>query len=233
MSNWKNRKNLPELIKLDLKFDIDKLREAVGAYDDDDWNACISGDLEPLRQKWGKKLSSAAYGKTNEEIDSAGKDWKSIGYRQLTLTKFNPDFEIREDRNSGSVWDKKFLGGDKKLDERAYNVLDDNVPSYLREVLEFLGPHVTRVGLAKLMPGDEIKPHRDYDPTFSCRYHIAIDTNPKAVFNGVHIPADGHVWFTNTGLSHWVRNDGDTPRTHLIINMDSQELLDDYWSEGS
>ncbi len=231
MTQWKNRKELPDLIKLKLKFDIEKLQEAVSQYSTDDWNACISGELETLRQKWGKRLSSAAYGKTNEEIDKQGKDWKNIGYQQLTLTHFNPDFELRNDRNSGSIWDKKFLGGKKELDERAYNILNDTVPAYLRQVLESLGPNVTRVGLAKLLPGEEIKPHRDYDPTFSCRYHIAIKTNPKAIFNGIHIPADGHIWFANTGATHWVKNEGNEPRIHLIINMDSQELLNDYWEQ--
>lgn len=229
MGKWKNRKELPELIKLNLRFDIDRLREEIQHLESQDWNACISGELEALRQKWGKRLSKVAYNKDNSEIDSAGKDHESIGYQQLSLTHFNPEFEIREDRNSGTIWDKQYLGGKKELDQRAYNILHDDMPPYMREILESLGPNLTRVGLAKLLPGEEIKPHRDFDPTFSTRFHIAIDTNEKAVFNGVHIPADGYVWFTNTGLNHWVKNEGDTARTHLIFNMDGQELLNDYW----
>jgi len=229
MSKWKNRKELPDLIKLDLQFDIDKLRKAVNEVEGKDWNACINGELEPLRQKWGKRLSKVAYNKTNEEIDADGKQHNEIGYQQLSLTHFNPDYEIRENRNSGSIWDKQFLGGSKELDQRAYNILHNDIPDYLKEVCNALGPNLTRVGLAKLLPGEEIKPHRDFDPTFSTRFHIAIETNEKAIFNGVHIPADGYVWFANTGLNHWVKNEGNTPRTHLIFNMDGQELLDAYW----
>ena len=223
---WKNRKELPGLVKLDLKFDIDQLREDLKTTEEQTWNACISGELEALRQKWGERLSKVAYGKTNEEIDIDGKQYDMIGYQQLSLTSFNPDWEIREDRNSNTQWDKQYLGGKKELDQRAYNKLHDDIPPYLREISESLGPNLTRVGLAKLLPGEEIKPHRDFDPTFSSRFHVAIETNEDAIFNGVHIPADGHVWFANTGVVHWVKNNGETPRTHLIFNMDSQELLE-------
>lgn len=231
MDKWKNRKELPELIKLDLKFNIKQLRKDIEELEGKDWNACISGELETLRKKWGERLSKAAYGRTNEEIDIDGKKYDKIGYQQMSLTHFNPEYEIRGDRESGTHWDRYYLGGKKELDQRAYNLLHSDIPPYLKSVLESLGPNLTRVGLAKLLPGEEIKPHRDFDPTFSCRFHIAIDTNEEAVFNGVHIPADGHVWFTNTGVIHWVKNEGQTPRTHLIFNMDSQELLNAYWKE--
>jgi len=228
MTNWKNRKELPDLIKLDLKFDITQLKEDIKKIKFQDWNACISGELEALRQKWGKRLSTVAYGKSNNEIDLDGKQYDTMGYQQLSLSHFNPNYEIREDRNSGTQWDNHWLGGKKELDQRAYNILHSNIPSYLKLILESLGPNLTRVGLAKLLPGEEIKPHRDFDPTFSTRFHVAIETNKDAVFNGTHIPADGHVWFANTGVVHWVKNNGDTPRTHLIFNMDGQGLLDDY-----
>lgn len=229
MGKWKNRKELPDLIKLDLQVDIERLRSEISALDDHAWNACISGELETLRKKWGERLSRVAYGKTNEEIDIDGKQYDMIGYQQLSLTSFNPDWEIRKDRNSNTLWDKQYLGGKKELDQRAYNKLHDYIPEYLHEILKSFGPNLTRVGLARLLPGEEIKPHRDFDPTFSTRFHIAIETNEKAVFNGVHIPADGYVWFANTGVNHWVKNDGETPRTHLIFNMDGQELLEKYW----
>jgi hypothetical protein len=229
MSKWKNRKELPALIKLDLKFDIEKLKADIKTIENQKWNACISGELEVLRQKWGEKLSDVAYGKSNSEIDMLGKQYDTLGYQQLSLTHFNPEYEIRSDRQSGTIWDKQYLGGKKELDQRAYNKLHENMPQYLNSILQSLGPNLTRVGLARLLPGEEIKPHRDFDPTFSCRFHIAIETNEKAVFNGIHIPADGYVWFANTGALHWVKNEGSTPRTHLIFNMDSQELLDAYW----
>ena len=49
--------------------------------------------------------------------------------------------------------------------------------------------------------------------------------------NDVHVPADGYVWFINSGKNHWVKNEGNRPRTHLMIVMDSQEKLDCEWLE--
>ena len=96
----------------------------------------------------------------------------------------------------------------------------------------FPGAHRTR--FANLAPKSEVKPHIDYDTLYGVRLHIALSTNDEC-FNGgwdkdgneisYHIPADGSVWFVNPGVKHYAKNNGDTPRNHLIISMDSQEML--------
>lgn len=225
VEKWKTRKDLPALIKLDIRYDIDKLRSDVREIEHREWNACIVGEFEDMRKAFGNRLSAYAYGKEDIDINK-DYDWKSLPYKQLALTAFNPDFEIRKDRSGNNMWDKTIMKGNKKFDERAYNRRLD-VPDYMANVIDSFGPRVTRVQLAKCDPGAGVKPHRDYDPSFSCRFHIAIDTNEQATFNDIHIPADGYVWFVNTGVTHWVDNNGNEPRTHLIINMDSQELLDE------
>lgn len=220
---WKGRKELPSIKKTSLQFDIDKLREAVSQMENRDWNACIGGPLNDLREAYGGRLSKIAYNKTNDEIDV--NEAETYRYQQMALTQFNPDYKIPEDRDSGSRWDKSFMKGDKKYDERAYNAPIDDLPEYLKEVFAAFGPKLTRVNLAKLMPGEEVAPHIDYDTTFSTRYHIAIHTNEGCKLNDTHIPADGSVWFLNPGKMHSAINNGDTPRTHIILNMDSQELI--------
>ena len=40
-----------------------------------------------------------------------------------------------------------------------------------------------------------------------------------------HFPADGTVWFINPGVKHWAKNDGEEERIHLIVSVDSQEIL--------
>lgn len=236
---WKSRNELPGLIKLDMKVDVERLKTELNSSEDQEWNACISGPLEELRQTYGR-LTNAAFGNSNKGIDEDGKYWRSLKYHQRHLTDFDEAYELRKDRNSGSVWDKKFMKGDKKLDERAFRKLVDGVPEYMKEVADLFGPNRTRVGLAKLLAGCAIDPHRDYDTTFSCRYHIAIKTNSECTVGfkknnkeyEVHIPDDGHIWFINTGLTHWVHNRGKEDRTHLILNMDSQELLNNaVWLE--
>ena len=229
--NWKTRNELPGLIKLDIKYNIGMLRKDIHKYVSRDFKDSMEeGPYKNLRDAYGYNLSPAAYGKTNKEVDN-NFDWNRVPYKQIALTDFNPDYEIPTDRNSGKRYDRGFMKNDKRFDERAYSKLKKDLPPYLEKVIKGFGKRVTRVCIAITEPGGGIAPHRDYDTTFSTRYHIAIDTNQKATMNGVHVPADGHVWFINSGKNHWVKNEGSEPRTHLMIVMDSQEKLDCEWLE--
>ena len=40
-----------------------------------------------------------------------------------------------------------------------------------------------------------------------------------------HLPADGQVYFLNTGLKHWAENNSNENRIHLIVDTKSQEDL--------
>jgi aspartyl/asparaginyl beta-hydroxylase (cupin superfamily) len=39
------------------------------------------------------------------------------------------------------------------------------------------------------------------------------------------MPADGSVYFFNSGMLHWVSNNSDVPRLHLIIDTNGQDDL--------
>ena len=65
--------------------------------------------------------------------------------------------------------------------------------------------------------------HQDKSP----RYHVALETNPDAYFlfpstdgsktaNLYHVPADGHVYWVDTTMSHTFVNAG-PDRTHLVM----------------
>lgn len=220
---WKNRKELPVLQKINLSFDAEKLKNALKEVEQKDWNACLGGNFNELRKAYGSKLSKLAWNISHKEEPD---NWESLGYHQMALTKFDENYEIRKNRNSGSKWDSQFMKNDKKYDERAYSKPLKNLPEYISYVFSKF-PHLTRVTLARLLPGQELKPHIDYDTTFSCRYHIAIETNEQCFINDNHIPADGSVWFLNQGKKHWAVNNGNTPRTHLILKCDSQDLLNE------
>jgi aspartyl/asparaginyl beta-hydroxylase (cupin superfamily) len=83
------------------------------------------------------------------------------------------------------------------------------------------------------MPGSDIKPHVDYDPSYITRYHIPIITNPDVVFGyslknidyNYQMTADGSVYFFNSGVKHWVKNLGTEPRLHLIVDTNGQDDL--------
>ncbi|MGR3616248.1 MAG: hypothetical protein ACU0BB_09415 [Paracoccaceae bacterium] len=61
--------------------------------------------------------------------------------------------------------------------------------------------------------------HRDPEP----RLHIPITTNPGALFivnhHVTHLPADGSVYFTDTRGYHTALNGGETRRVHLVAAL--------------
>jgi hypothetical protein len=121
-----------------------------------------------------------------------------------------------------------------EADELNYGVRSELVTGEIAKVLDMFTSKITRVRLAYIAGHHELKPHIDYDTTYIVRYHIPIVTNPGAVMhmdrNGAeyarHLPADGKVYFFNTGIKHWVTNDSDEARVHLIIDVHGQAELD-------
>ncbi|ENZ83939.1 aspartyl/asparaginyl beta-hydroxylase domain-containing protein [Caulobacter vibrioides] len=79
-----------------------------------------------------------------------------------------------------------------------------------------------RVMLARMAPGGFIHPHIDANPAakWPHKIHVPITTNPGVVsfFGGAerHLPV-GQAVEVNNLAPHWVRNDGDSDRIHLIF----------------
>jgi hypothetical protein len=162
-------------------------------------------------------------------------------YRQLYLTDFD------ETKASGKVQlhntnifertkrldpaDPRYLA---EADELNYGVRNNLVAGPLAAILDQFTSKITRVRLAYLSKNFEIAPHVDYDPSYIVRYHIPLITNNKVKMfmqrgDSVieqHLPADGRVYFFNSGLKHWVRNDSDQSRLHLIVDVHGQQELD-------
>ena len=213
---WKSRRYLPHWFKLKMEVDISRLRlEYLQYMQHRPWDA-YENEYKVLKEAW-PGISKKS-------------DWKNDSSAQMALTTYNPHYEIRPDRGSNTKWDTKFFKGDKKYDGRAYSVLKPDLPDYFRHVCNMFTPHRERVILAKMGPGKVLEPHMDHDTTLSVRFHIPIITDPRSMMlygegHMVHWPADGSVYFLNQGLKHGVYNGSDTERVHLIINMDSQDLI--------
>ncbi|HEY4088992.1 MAG TPA: aspartyl/asparaginyl beta-hydroxylase domain-containing protein [Bryobacteraceae bacterium] len=99
----------------------------------------------------------------------------------------------------------------------------------LRPVFEFLaktyGPDGSSVRciLTRLAPGLRIPRHCDegFSLCYSHRVHIPIASNESVFFRvgGEEIAMkEGEVWEINNMRAHAVRNDGETPRIHLIVD---------------
>ena len=234
-TTWKSRFELPVIKRLDIRFDINRLREELAEFAADKvWDG-LGSDYAHMCETH-TRLPKMFF--KEEELNSVDcvcdLDWEHTSYNQLSLTEFNKDYDIsKRTELSGSRWDTRIAKHDPKADERYYNKIKEEVPPYLREVLESF-PNAHRTRFAKLAPNSIVKPHIDYDTLYGVRLHIALDTNDNCYNGGwdkegnevkFHIPADGSVWFINPGVKHYAVNNGNTPRNHLIISLDSQEAL--------
>lgn len=232
---WKGRYELPVIARLDIRFDIERLKRELTQFAKDKvWDG-LGSDYADMCEAH-TKLPAMFF--TKDELDSVDcvcdLDWEKTSYKQLSLTEYDDTYDISQRTElSGTAWDHRIAKHDPRADERWYRKFKPDLPPYLREVLGYF-PNFHRTRFALLAPGNTVKPHIDYDTMYGVRLHIALETNDGCVNGGwdkdgnevrEHIPADGSVWFINPGVKHYAINDGATPRNHLIISMDSQEPL--------
>jgi aspartyl/asparaginyl beta-hydroxylase (cupin superfamily) len=120
-----------------------------------------------------------------------------------------------------------------EADELNYGVRTELVTGEIEKILDMFTSKITRVRLAYIAGNHDLKPHIDYDPSYIVRYHIPIITNPGVTMYmnrsgkvySRHLPADGKIYFFNTGIQHWVINNSDLDRVHLIIDVHGQDEL--------
>lgn len=95
---------------------------------------------------------------------------------------------------------------------------------YIKQIIDAMAFEKEAIRLLALHPNSEIKPHRDLgcsykDGTF--RLHIPIQTNEQVCFtlDGERLfLAEGTCWYMDFGQTHSIKNEGDEPRIHLVID---------------
>lgn len=223
----KKRNELPGIQKLNLEFDIARLRKALLEMESvQEWDG-LSSEYKSLCEIFDQLPPFF--------MDTNCADGTCTNYEQLALTEFDDRFSLEQRvERSGTFWDKTSPHRNPKADERFYRKPVAHIPEYLMTILNHFSPYVHRARFAKLAPGHQVKPHIDYDTTYSVRLHIPIVTDPSCVLGveypdktreEVHLPADGSVYFINQGLLHWATNPSNIHRVHLILSIDSQRFL--------
>ncbi len=103
---------------------------------------------------------------------------------------------------------------------------------YFEEIIDSFLCEKEAVRLLSLSPNSYIKEHRDdsagYENGFF-RIHIPIQTNDKVIFtvNKKPLPMrEGECWYANFNRLHFVSNEGETDRIHLVI-----DCLRNDWSD--
>ena len=108
---------------------------------------------------------------------------------------------------------------DEMINEEAYSeFIDEYKETYFKDVFDALSSKykLGRVRILLKEPRSTLSWHRDPEP----RLHIPIITNPGSimVIDNVakHLPADGSVWITNNTKYHNAFNGGEENRIHLV-----------------
>ena len=161
-----------------------------------------------------------------EEINNS-KFWNWINLRRLAYQSQHNDVEdivLRFQPVQGLFTFEDFLNGKECADLFVQKYMPKTCELIITLTKRF---KVGRVVIAKLKAGGMIGEHIDegeYHKDYS-RYHLVVDTNPKVIFGcggeEVHMP-EGTIWWFNNQLPHYVRNDGDTDRTHIIVDIKKQ-----------
>lgn len=235
----KTRKQLPAFKSLTRKIDVHsvlKQCEDDGLFDYSKFN-----DIQKSADSRYKNfLVGNSFSKNKFFIREDEEQLEGELYKQLYLTGYKYDTNtVIEETESTTRSRLRRIQPDHpdyipELDEHNYGKWNDNVKGAFSDVLSSFKSPLTRVRLAVLMPGMTIKKHVDYDPSYICRYHIPLITNDEVEFgmevNGQEqlfkMPADGSIYFFNSGLPHWVSNKSNEPRLHLIVDTNGQLDLD-------
>lgn len=88
-----------------------------------------------------------------------------------------------------------------------------------------------------LEPGAAVKKHVDVDYYWKhrLRVHLVLKTNPAALFGCgeevLSLPT-GQIWVSNNWAPHWIANNGDTNRIHIVIDTVGSPTLWKWIHEG-
>lgn len=105
--------------------------------------------------------------------------------------------------------------------------LSGQLPAFSALLDSFKCPH-GRIRITRLDPGAGIDKHRDVAHEVAnlafrkVRLHIPIETNPGVFFwvNGEKIRMEpGRLYYVNFSKLHYVMNEGETPRYHLVMDL--------------
>ncbi|WP_406385608.1 aspartyl/asparaginyl beta-hydroxylase domain-containing protein [Streptomyces sp. NBC_01618] len=102
---------------------------------------------------------------------------------------------------------------------------------YLAELLDGLDCPKLLVRLLTLPPGADIGEHNDAGSTFqfgSLRLHVPLVTHDQVVMviDGERMSwKPGELWWGDFSRPHWLRNDSDLTRVHMVIDVEINDFV--------
>ncbi len=184
----------PGIARLDLRFDIAKLREAL--------TVCLS------RTHYRGNMQAEGF--------AALPLTRRPGVTEIPENDLSGRYWLRPDDSYEEVPREEYV------DEAAYSEFDPTFAgTYFEEVHRALSQRFTIGRMRVLSKGlyNCNSWHRDPEP----RLHIPVITNPGSLFivnhHVTHLPADGSVYFTDTRGYHTALNGGETQRVHIVAAL--------------
>ena len=224
------KRDLPMLAVIpNITFDIDKIKK----------------EISKIEDKW-TDIYEANPGITNLHegsfVENAYENLKEIPLMTLSDEEMKRANEYTVEDLGSSIRDrirnKKAKGANlpPAANEMLWDVPTDVArDTYFMDILyNKFQAETCRARLHYLAPGKSLAPHIDYDPSYGVRVVCPIQGTENTDNNFWHgkvkrtynLPADGRVWFLNTGFKHSVVNNGTEPRIALLMTLKSQEDIE-------
>lgn len=252
---YKKRQHLPLFQKLNYKVDIEKLKKEFFENNLDDYSK-YDGLKMGTASENGALVRRILLGHFLNEEETKERENDLIceggeAYKMLCLTDYDEekaghpfDVDKIKDLNPELVSKARMLERIHdtthplyvpEADERNYTKPNQYLKGYVKEIRDSFKCEMTRSRYAVLKAHEQIKPHIDLNTNHAIRFHIPLITNEKVIFGvkgknrtvELNMPADGSVWFINVAYTHWVKNDGDEDRIHLIFSAVGQQDLNE------
>jgi hypothetical protein len=213
--------------KLNVQFDIDKLRKEV------EENVFTLGD----QVVQGKEYETKNYhGFGGWSILSKNADWREgweviQNEHGLNLENFLPTKELITKSY------KHFDISHSLEHDKPTQACVGEIKKVIDE-LRNLGLEPRRARITCLQPHCKSLVHKDSESTdYMARIHIPLWTNKKCVHicqgRNLHMPADGSAYIMWVNLWHQIRNDSDEPRYHMIMDAyDTKKITQYFKYEG-
>lgn len=158
------------------------------------------------------------------------------GYDYIVITDIDntlKDTIVKE--SPRQMYMKVMRGLAPALDCRNYINYREDVPESVRNFLSQFKGQVSRTRFAVLKSRKTIYEHADNGVNHTIRIHVPLITDDKNLFfiqskTGLvykNLEA-GKVYYTNTALPHFVINNSDIDRLHLVISLNSLDDLLEY-----
>lgn len=206
---------LPNVAKLNFKFDIDNLKKSLKELESQ-----FIGVMPANGQLCSNnhKLVSNVYDHFDQINLTTYKNLKELSLHECE--SLNLKYSVKDRIRKQEI--------DPGLVEDNYNIPTDYYKnSYFFKVINSFKCEAIRVRLTRLNPGKILVPHIDYDPSYAVRIIIPIITNKNCINvfwrkNNRYdhfLEADGSAYFLNTGVRHSVENNGNEPRIALMFSL--------------